>query len=72
MSKIKFIGESNENFIEGNIYQLIKLEKICRYEFTFSSNWLYEAYISNKNNTIVIIQYLGIETFNDNWEIVNE
>lgn len=74
--KIKFIGKSDDNFKNGNIYQLLTLkieeEKIYRSIFGTEFKYLYHAYISNDDNKIVIIPYAGIDNFNNNWEVINE
>ena len=64
MTKIKFIGESDYDFENGEIYQLIKIkdrEKLYAY---------FHAWISNKHHKIVYIPYSSLETFNENWEVV--
>ena len=63
MSKIRFLGRSDFNFTYGNIYQLIKIEQ---YEYSF------DTWISNDSGNIVFIPYSSINTFNENWEVVNE
>lgn len=62
MSKIKFIGESDYNFTNGEIYQLIKIEHDI---------W-FRAWIGNDRGDIVFIPYEDLDLFNENWEVVNE
>ena len=61
--KIKFKGKSDYNFKKGKTYQLVKFE-IAFYQI--------KAYISNNDNEIVYIPYSSLDTFNCNWEVVNE
>lgn len=66
MSKIRFIGESDYNFTNGKIYQLIKIEdKQNNYDY-------FHSWISNDENKIMYIPYKNLATFNENWEVVNE
>jgi hypothetical protein len=74
--KIKFIGKTDNNFTNGNTYQLfafkIAEEEICKSIFGTEYKYLYHVYISNNDNKIVIIPYVGMDNFNKNWEVVNE
>ena len=64
MSKIKFIGKSDRNFENGNVYILIKIrDKEDKYDY-------FHTWISNNNKKIVYIPYSSIATFNNNWEVV--
>lgn len=61
--KIKFIGENDNNFTNGEIYNLIKIEQ---------DNYYFNTWISNDRNKISFIPYATLNTFNKNWEVVNE
>lgn len=61
--KIKFIGKSDYNFTNGEIYQLIKIEQ---------DDYYFNTWISNDNNKISFIPYATLDNFNENWEVVNE
>ena len=63
MSKIRFIGESDDNFTNRNEYKLINIQADNFYIITF---------ISNNDNKIVFIPYDSLELFNKNWEVINE
>ena len=62
MIKIKFIGQTDDDFTNNEIYHLIN--------FFGDINYIY-AFITNDNNEISCIPYRGVESFNDNWEVVN-
>ena len=61
MSKIRFIGESDDNFTNRNEYKLINIQADNFYIITF---------ISNNDNKIVFIPYDSLELFNKNWEVI--
>ena len=70
MSKIKFLGESDENFTNGNIYQLVQMED---YFEIFNSGHIvqkFKTWITNNNNKLAYIPYSSIDTSNENWEFV--
>lgn len=64
MTKIRFIGKSDYDFENGEIYQLLNFEDK---KFTYG---YFKTWISNKHNKIVYIPYSSLTTFNQNWEVV--
>lgn len=61
--KIKFIGENDNNFTNGKIYKLIKIEQ---------DDYYFNTWISNDDNKICFIPYATLDNFNENWEVINE
>ena len=62
MVKIKFCGESDLKFTKGKTYKLINFLGDVHYTY---------AFITNDCDEISLIAYEDIESFNMNWEVVN-
>ena len=64
MNKIRFIGESDHNFIYGETYEIVKIN--------YEKGYYFYTEIINKYHIARRIPYSSIYTFLENWEIVNE
>lgn len=69
MLKIKFIGQSDDNFENGNNYYLVNIQYTAYESIALKSSKIL-AFITNKFNKIVCIPYSKIQYFNDNWEVI--
>lgn len=63
---VKFIGNSDCCFKFGSIYEIMKIvDNIDEIGF-------FEAYIKTANGIILHIPYSSINTFLENWEVIDE
>lgn len=62
--KMRFIGETDENFTNNCIYEII--------EISYKENYWFSTYIINDSNKVRHIPYSSINTFLHNWEVVDE
>lgn len=61
MLKIKFIGNSDFDFKNDNIYTLVKFEE---------TPMGVKTYITNNYKKIKYIYYTSLNAFNNNWEVI--
>lgn len=62
MAKIKFIGETDDDFTTGEIYELVNID---------GDNYFVYAFLTNDNKGISCVPYHSLDTFNENWEVVS-
>lgn len=61
MIKLKFIGETDDEFTNGKIYELLNINA--------NDNFVY-VFLTNDNKGISFIPYVSLYTFNKNWEVI--
>jgi len=62
--KMRFIGKTDENFTNGFEYEFL--------EINYEEGCYFKTYIINDYDNVRYIPYSSINTFLQNWEVVNE